>query len=156
MVFTSGSSAKIGSSSQSATFKPFSSMGGASVGMGASARCVFEMLRAPAKIARAMGAKPLSWAQGVLAHTARHREWLQANATRTQMADAMESFFAPASICAPGLTVGEYPFYLNQQVRGEDHNPCNECERAGKQHEVDDEFGHGTLPIHRPPLAPRA
>jgi amidase len=59
-----------------------------------SQRHVYEMLRGPAKIARAMGAKPLSWAQGVLAHTARHREWLQANETRAQMADVMETFFA--------------------------------------------------------------
>ena len=56
-------------------------------------RLVYEMLRGPAKIARALGAKPLSWAQGVLAHTARHWEWLQADETRVQMADAMESFF---------------------------------------------------------------
>ena len=59
-----------------------------------SQRLVYELLRGPAKIARAMGAKPLSWAQGVLAHTARHREWLQANATRAQMADVMKAFFA--------------------------------------------------------------
>jgi hypothetical protein len=30
-------------------------------------RRLYEVLRGPAKIARAMGAKPLSWAQGVLA-----------------------------------------------------------------------------------------
>jgi amidase len=37
-------------------------------------RYLYELLRGPAKVARAMGAKPLSWAQGVLAHTARHRD----------------------------------------------------------------------------------
>jgi amidase len=56
-------------------------------------RRLYEVLRGAAKIACAMGAKPLSWAQGVLAHTARHREWLQANETRAQMADVMQDFF---------------------------------------------------------------
>jgi amidase len=56
-------------------------------------RYLYELLRGPAKVARAIGAKPLSWAQGVLAHTARHRDWLQANETRVQMADVMQEFF---------------------------------------------------------------
>ena len=46
--------------------------------------------------------------------------------------------------------------FLNQEVRGSNHNPCDEGERAGKHDEIDEELGHGTLPIHRPPLAPRA
>jgi amidase len=56
-------------------------------------RHLYEALRGLAKIARAMGAKPLSWAQVVLGYTARHRDWLQANETRAQMADAMQQFF---------------------------------------------------------------
>jgi amidase len=56
-------------------------------------RRVYELLRGPAKIARAMGANALSWAQSVLAYTARHREWLQANDARAQLSDAMRRFF---------------------------------------------------------------
>jgi amidase len=56
-------------------------------------RHLYEVLRGPARVARAMGAGPLSWAQGVLAHTARHRDWLRANETRAQMMDAMQRFF---------------------------------------------------------------
>ena len=61
--------------------------------MPSSQRRLYEVLRGPAKIARVMGAKPLSWAHGVLAHTARHRDWLRANETRAQMADVLQQFF---------------------------------------------------------------
>ena len=56
-------------------------------------RRLYELLRGPAKIARAMGADALSWAQSVLAYTARHREWLQADDARAQLSDAMRRFF---------------------------------------------------------------
>jgi amidase len=56
-------------------------------------RRLYDLLRGPAKIARAMGANALSWAQCVLAYTARHREWLQANDARAQLSDAMRRFF---------------------------------------------------------------
>jgi len=56
-------------------------------------RRLYELLRGPAKIARAMGADALSWAQCVLAYTARHREWLQADDARAQLSDAMRQFF---------------------------------------------------------------
>jgi amidase len=56
-------------------------------------RRLYELLRGPARIARAMGANALSWAQSVLAYTARHREWLQANDARAQLSDAMRRFF---------------------------------------------------------------
>jgi amidase len=56
-------------------------------------RHLYELLRGPAKIARAMGADALSWAQCVLAYTARHREWLQASDVRAQLSDAMRRFF---------------------------------------------------------------
>src|SRR5262249_46113678 len=45
------------------------------------------------KIARAMGADALSWAQCVRAYPARHREWLQADDARAQLSDAMRQFF---------------------------------------------------------------
>ena len=56
-------------------------------------RGLYELLRGPAKIARTMGANALSWAQCVLAYSARHREWLQANDARAQFSDAMRRFF---------------------------------------------------------------
>jgi amidase len=56
-------------------------------------RRLYELLRGPAKIARAMGANALSWAQSVLAYTARHREWLQANDARAQLSEVMRKFF---------------------------------------------------------------
>jgi amidase len=56
-------------------------------------RRLYELLRGPAKVARAMGANALSWAQSVLAYTARHREWLQANDARAQLSEVMRKFF---------------------------------------------------------------
>ncbi len=56
-------------------------------------RGLYELFRGPAKIARAMGANALSWAQFVLAYTARHSEWLQAHEARAQLSDAMRTFF---------------------------------------------------------------
>ena len=56
-------------------------------------RGLYELLRRPAKIARAMGANALSWAHSVLAYTARHREWLQADDARAQLSDVMRGFF---------------------------------------------------------------
>ena len=44
---------------------------------------------------------------------------------------------------------------LNEQVCGSDHDPGNERKYARTQQKVGDD-GHGTLPIHRPPLTPRA
>src|SRR5262249_36306112 len=40
-----------------------------------------------------IGANALSWAQCVVAYTARHREWLQANDARAQLSDTMRRFF---------------------------------------------------------------
>lgn len=83
-------------------------------------RYIYELLRGPARIARAMGTKPLSWAQGVLAHTARHRDWLQANETRRTLADVMERFFARydvllAPVCAiPAFPHDHRPFPLRK------------------------------------------
>jgi amidase len=55
---------------------------------------LYEALRAPAKLARALGANPLSWAQGILGATARHREWLKANEARARIGQALDQFFA--------------------------------------------------------------
>ena len=56
-------------------------------------RALYEALRGPAQIARAMGARPLSWAQGILGATARHRDWLMANEERARMAAEMHDVF---------------------------------------------------------------
>jgi amidase len=73
-------------------------------------RHIYEILRGPARMMRAMGAKPLSWAQGILAHTARHREWLQANEARAQMAEVMEKFFARYDVLlAPVCPIPAFP-----------------------------------------------
>ena len=41
--------------------------------------------------------------------------------------------------------------WLNNELRDNDHNSCNERERARTQRNVDDKAGHGTLPIHKAP-----
>jgi amidase len=73
-------------------------------------RQLYELLRGPAKIARAMGADALSWAQCVLAYTARHREWLQANDVRAQLSDAMRRFFTRFDVLlAPISPIAAFP-----------------------------------------------
>lgn len=75
-----------------------------------SLRVFYESLRAPAKLALALGAKPLSWAQGIIGLTARHHEWLIANETRGQMADALQRFFARFDVLlAPVSPVPAFP-----------------------------------------------
>jgi len=77
--------------------------------MGASvpplAGVLFEALRGPARVAIAMGASPMSWAQGVLGYAARHRDWLAANETRAHLRGEMITFFQRHDIlicpCAP-------------------------------------------------------
>jgi amidase len=86
----------------------FFSMTGA--GLPSGVRRLYELLRGPAKIMRSLGAKPLSWAQSVLANTARHREWLKANDARAQMGDRMRRFFARHDVLlAPVSPVPAFP-----------------------------------------------
>lgn len=77
----------------------------------------FEALRGPALFAKTMGAGPLSWAQGVLGYTARHRNWLAANETRAHLRDEAIAFFQYYDIlicpCAPTVA---FPH---------DHRPIN-------------------------------
>jgi len=89
--------------------------------MGASvpplAGVLFEALRGPARVATAMGASPMSWAQGVLGYAARHRDWLAANETRAHLRGEMITFFQRYDIlicpCAPTVA---FPH---------DHRPIN-------------------------------
>jgi amidase len=73
-------------------------------------RALYEFLRGPAKIARAVGAKPLSWAHSILSLTARHREWLRANEARAQLGEIMKSFFTRFDILiAPISPIAAFP-----------------------------------------------
>jgi hypothetical protein len=40
---------------------------------------------------------------------------------------------------------------LDEKLRGSEYNRCDESGRPEKQHNIHDEIGHGTLPIHKPP-----
>ncbi|MFI4974230.1 MAG: amidase family protein [Caulobacterales bacterium] len=59
----------------------------------AGQRRTFELLRGPAKLARAMGAPPDSWAGMALNYTARYSEWAHANETRARLAHQMRGVF---------------------------------------------------------------
>jgi amidase len=60
---------------------------------GLAERALYEVMRGPAKIARALGAGPLSWAPAILGATARHRDWLWADRARGQMRQAVDRVF---------------------------------------------------------------
>jgi hypothetical protein len=69
----------------------------------------FALLRGPAKLACAFGAKPVSWAHGILGATASHREWLEAHTIRTRMGQQIQSLFARHDIVlAPVSVVGAF------------------------------------------------
>jgi hypothetical protein len=46
------------------------------------------------------------------------------------------------------------PSVLDQQVRSSDHDPGNDREDAGEQHDADNESGHGTHPFTEATLVP--
>ncbi|ACB94943.1 amidase family protein [Beijerinckia indica] len=94
-------------------------------GMPAQERTLYELLRGPAKIALALGAKPLSWAQGVLASTARHREWLRANEMRAGMQHTLQRFFTHYDVLlSPISPMPAFPHdhrpFLRRRLRGSD------------------------------------
>lgn len=60
---------------------------------GLAERALYEAMRGPAKIARALGAAPLSWGPAILAASGRHRDWLLADGDRRQMQQAVEGVF---------------------------------------------------------------
>jgi amidase len=75
-----------------------------------AALAFFDLLRGPAKIAKACGAGPLSWAHGVLGYTARHREWLAANEHRAKLkADLAPVFERHDVILAPVAPTAAFP-----------------------------------------------
>ncbi|MET0295254.1 MAG: amidase family protein [Phenylobacterium sp.] len=74
----------------------------------ASALAGMELMRGPAKIARASGAGPFSQAASTLAYTARHLDWMAADAVRARLRHEIGGTFrkvdvilAPASPVAP-------------------------------------------------------
>ena len=69
-----------------------------------------ELLRGPAKMAKASGADPFSWATLTLAYTARHREWLAADAVRARLRQEMEAALGGFdAILAPVAPVTAFP-----------------------------------------------
>ena len=97
-------------------------------------RRLYELLRGPAKVARAMGANALSWAQSVLAYTVRHHEWLQANETRAQLSDTMRKFFARFDVLlAPVSPTAAFPHDhqpsggVRSSVRTGTRSPTSKC-----------------------------
>jgi len=79
-------------------------------GMPPSARRRFERLRGPARLARAMGAGPTSWASQVLRYAATHDEWMSANEARARIGDQMKTLFERLDVLiAPIAPVVAYP-----------------------------------------------
>ncbi|HEY2707460.1 MAG TPA: amidase family protein [Caulobacteraceae bacterium] len=73
---------------------------------GFAERALYEVLRTPAKLVRALGAGPLSPAQAILAASARHRDWLRADNARKQLRRAAEAVFETYDvILAPSAPV---------------------------------------------------
>ncbi len=73
-------------------------------------RAFYELLRGPAKLARALGAGPFFWAHGALAVTARHSEWLGANEVRAKLSASVTSVFSRYNLLlAPATPVVAFP-----------------------------------------------
>ncbi len=76
----------------------------------ASQRRGFELMRGPAKLARAMGAAPDSWAGMALNYTARYSEWAAANETRARLTQQIRGVFERLDvIVAPIAPVTAFP-----------------------------------------------
>lgn len=70
----------------------------------------FELMRGPAKLAMSQGAGPLSTAAMTLAYTARHREWMAADAVRARLRhDIIDVFDRWDVILAPVAPVAAFP-----------------------------------------------
>lgn len=79
-------------------------------GLPPGARRSMELARGPAKLARSMGAGPMSWAAQALAMTASHAEWLAKDEIRMRAAAAMGEVFAGLDvILAPITPVPPFP-----------------------------------------------
>lgn len=79
-------------------------------GIPPGARRSMELARGPAKLARSMGAGPMSWAAQALGMTASHAEWLVKDEVRMRAAAAMGEVFAGLDvILAPIAPVPPFP-----------------------------------------------
>lgn len=86
-------------------------------GLPDSARRGMQLMRGPARLARSMGAGPMSWAASALGMTASHAEWLAQDEVRMRSAATMgEVFHGLDVIVAPIAPVA--PFH-------HDHRPFN-------------------------------
>jgi amidase len=69
-----------------------------------------DLFRGPAKLAKALGAGPLSWAHGILGETARHHEWLAASEARSGMKAALAPVFERCdAMLVPVAPVAAFP-----------------------------------------------
>lgn len=85
---------------------------GAVIGEDLPARQIrgMELMRGFARRALNGGAGPFSWAAATMAYTARHREWLAADAVRGRLAHDMEAVFSTFDvIIAPVAPVPAFP-----------------------------------------------
>jgi amidase len=81
-------------------------------------RALYELFRGPAKIAVGLGAGPLSWAQGVLGYTARHREWLAADEARARLGRDVAAVFERFDVLiAPVAPIAAFPHDHSAFVR---------------------------------------
>jgi amidase len=79
-------------------------------GYSPAALAFFDLFRGPAKIAKVLGAGPLSWAHGILGSTARHHEWLAANEARARMKAELAQVFARCDvILTPVAPIPAFP-----------------------------------------------
>ncbi|MDQ0464905.1 amidase [Caulobacter ginsengisoli] len=79
-------------------------------GLPPGARRSMALMRGPAKLARSMGAGPMSWAASTLGMTASHAEWLAKDEIRMRSAAAMaEVFHGVDVIVAPIAPVPPFP-----------------------------------------------
>jgi amidase len=82
------------------------------------ARGGFDLFRGPAKIAKAMGVGPLSWASGVLGYTARHYEWLSANEARARMKIEIAAAFESNDVIIAPVAPTAAPAHNNRLPPG--------------------------------------
>jgi amidase len=69
-----------------------------------------QRTRGLARLARAMGADPMSWAGLVLAYTPTHAEWLVANETRERMSAQLDKVFSQYDVIfAPATPRTAFP-----------------------------------------------
>ncbi|HPA37739.1 MAG TPA: amidase family protein [Phenylobacterium sp.] len=69
-----------------------------------------QRTRGLARLARAMGADPMSWAGLVLAYTPTHAEWLEANETRERMSAQLDKVFSQYDVIfAPATPRTAFP-----------------------------------------------